>query len=423
MRLYTTVRGTHDLIGEELDNFNKIEEAAKYIAKAYNFKEIRTPIFEFAGVFEKNIGESTDIINKEMYIFEDRSANRLALRPEGTAAVVRALLSNKELQSLPQKLFYLGPMFRYERPQKGRQRQFHQFGIEYLGTNSYISDIEIINLATNFLKRLEITDYKLIINSLGNKQALTSYKIALLDYLTDKVSRLSADSRLRLEKNPLRILDSKDSKDKEILKDAPDIAAFLSIEDKEKFNKVLEGLTFLGIPFEIDLNLVRGLDYYTNTIFEIITTNLGAQGTLIAGGRYDHMIKDMGGEEVGSFGFGAGIERLSLMLKPNNFTYKNIAIITTLEQYNQQALALSQLVRHHYKFAADIILGKDIGSKLKKINTESFFATIIVGEKDYNDGILTLKYSVDNSKQFSIVKIKTEQLEEFLTKEFSQYKL
>ncbi|MDR0484046.1 MAG: histidine--tRNA ligase [Alphaproteobacteria bacterium] len=416
---YKNIRGTHDLYGESLEKFAYVEEVTKKVASYYNFKEIRTPIIEYLQVFEKNIGDETaDIIGKEMYTFEDRSGDKIVLRPEGTAPVVRSLISEGLTHKLPLKYFYMGAMFRYERPQKGRQRQFHQLGFEYLGTNHYSSDVEMINLALDILESLGITSYKLHINSLGSSESLNAYKQALVDFLQSKKNELSEDSLNRLLKNPLRILDSKSPQDKEIIKDAPKIADFLIKEDKEFFNKVKESLTNLGISYTEDSNLVRGLDYYTHTVFEIITDQLGSQGTLIAGGRYNNLIKQMGGNDTGAFGFAGGIERLALMLNAKKESPKNIALITSAEDYNQYALTLAKKLREA-NFGATLILGKDVSNKLKKVEIADFFCSIIIGDTEHSTGELTLK-DVANREQF---KVKEEALVEFLSSQYGKYKI
>jgi histidyl-tRNA synthetase len=412
---YQTPRGTHDLLGEDLLKFLQIENTVQKQASKYGFEEIRTPVFEYLNVFEKNIGESTDIVNKEMYVFEDKSQEKLVLRPEGTAPVVRALISNGLTHKLPLKLYYSGAMFRYERPQKGRQRQFHQIGFEYLGTLSYTSDVESINLAIDILKSLGITSFKVLINSLGSVESLNKYKTALVEFLKSKKSDLSEESLIRLEKNPLRILDSKKEEDKQIIKDAPKINEFYDEYDKNFFNSVLEGLKALNIDFEVDYNLVRGLDYYTHTVFEIVTTDLGSQGTLIAGGRYNNLIKNMGGPDAGAFGFAAGMERLALMMQVPQIAHKNVAMITLDDKspkINNYALALAEKIRNNTGFGATFILGKDIGAKLKKLDVNQYTYALIIGEDEFNGGMLTIK----NLQTFTQEKIKADDILKVLEK-------
>ncbi len=405
---YRNIRGTHDLYGERLEKFIKVENVTRKLASVYNFKEIRTPIFEFANVFEKNIGEETDIIGKEMYVFEDRSGEKLALRPEGTAPVVRSLISNGLSHKLPLKYFYMGAMFRYERPQKGRQRQFYQLGFEYLGTNHYSSDVETINLSIDLLKNLGITRYKLVINSLGSPESLSAYKKALVEYLITKKDQLSEESVNRLIANPLRILDSKSEQDKIVVQNAPKITDYLINADKNFFENVKKSLDSLDIKYVEDPTLVRGLDYYTHTVFEIITDSLGAQGTLIAGGRYNNMIKQMGGADVGAFGFAGGIERLSLMLNQGETTPKTIAMISAKEEYDSYVLSLAKKIRD-MGYSSTFILGKDVSSKLKKITEEEFFCTIIIGDQEFESKELTIKDASNRTQH----QIKEDLLEDF----------
>ncbi len=419
MLKYQNVRGTNDLYGRDLDKFIKIENTVRLIASKYSFNEIRTPIMEFAGVFERNIGELSDIVNKEMYVFEDRGGDKITLRPEGTAPVVRGLLSNGWTHLLPLKYFYMGAMFRYERPQKGRQRQFHQLGFEYLGTSSYTSDVEVINLSVDILKLLGIKSYKLMINSLGSVASLNNYKEALVKYIVAFKNNLSEDSLRRLEKNPLRILDSKDATDKEIVKNAPKISEYLSNEDRVFFSKVKEGLSMLDIEYVCDTTLVRGLDYYTHSVFEIVTDDLGAQGTLIAGGRYNNLIKQMGGIDAGCFGFAGGMERLALMIDAPAKDKKAIAIVTAEDEFDSYALNLAKKIRDEYCFAASFILGKDISSKLKKVSSDDFFATIIIGKEEYKLKVIKIKDATD----FQQVSVIATEVANFLDNKYSRYKI
>ena len=281
-----SVRGTHDHLPEDMYKYNNIITKAENITSLYGFKPMATPIFEFSSVFKKTLGESSDIVTKEMYTFNDKGNEEVTLRPEGTAGIVRAIISNGLSQEMPFKAFYHGPMFRYERPQKGRLRQFHQIGIELLGAKSEQADIEIIACADNLIKELDIDkSATLHINSLGNIIERKTYIEELILYLNDFKNKLSAESQNRFDKNPLRILDSKSEVDIEILKDAPKLINYLETESKDSFNKVLDGLTNLNIPYQINNKLVRGLDYYNNTTFEFVTDKLGSQSAIIAGGR------------------------------------------------------------------------------------------------------------------------------------------
>jgi histidyl-tRNA synthetase len=413
---YKNIRGTHDLYGDKVSLFQMVESATALMAQKYNFSEIRTPIIEFANVFHKNIGNSTDIVNKEMYVFEDRNNEKIALRPEGTASVVRALISNGLSHTLPHKWYYVGPMFRYERPQKGRQRQFHQLGFEYLGTNSWVSDVEVINLANDLLQNLGIVNYELHLNSIGSIESLNNYKVALLSYLENKKNSLSEDSLKRLEVNPLRILDSKNEQDQELIINAPKILDYLIEKDKEHFNLVKSGLDALNIKYVLNHRLVRGLDYYTNTVFEFVTTELGAQGALIAGGRYDNLIGSMNGPQVGAFGFAGGIERLALMLNLQKSNKRAIALVLESTQ-GIQGLQLAQFIRN-IGYSTDNILGKDISNKLKKVNAEVHFASVIIGINDSLDN-----FKLKDSTTMEQITLSLNNIEELLNSKYSMYKV
>ncbi len=413
---YKNIRGTHDLYGEKVNLFQRVESATVLMAQKYNFSEIRTPIIEFANVFHKNIGNTSDIVNKEMYVFEDRNNEQIALRPEGTASVVRALISNGLSHTLPHKWYYVGPMFRYERPQKGRQRQFHQLGFEYLGTNAWVSDVEVINLANDLLQTLGIVNYELHLNSIGSIESLNNYKVALLSYLEQKKGSLSEDSLKRLDVNPLRILDSKNEQDQEIIINAPKILDYLIEKDKEHFNLVKGGLDALNIKYVLNHRLVRGLDYYTNTVFEFVTTDLGAQGALIAGGRYDNLIGSMNGPKVGAFGFAGGIERLALMLNLQKSNQRSIALVVESTQ-SIQGLKLAQFVRN-IGYSTDNILGKDISNKLKKVNTEVHFASAIIGINDSLDN-----FKLKDSSTMEQITLSLNNIEELLNSKYSMYKV
>ncbi|WP_245539855.1 histidine--tRNA ligase [Reyranella massiliensis] len=291
------VRGTHDLLPDEYRRFAHVVDTARDVARLYGYREMATPIFEFTELFARGIGETTDVVSKEMYTFNDRGNESLTLRPEYTAGICRAFVSNGELvQQLPLKVFAAGPMFRYERPQKGRQRQFHQIDLEVLGAPEAGADIEVISVAADILDRLTILDRCVLkINSLGDPESRTGYRKVLVDYYSGHVDKLSEDSRGRLQRNPLRILDSKDEGDKEINANAPSFADHLNQASRDFFKTVQDGLAAAGIAFEVDPGLVRGLDYYTHTAFEFVTTHIGAQGTVLGGGRYDGLIAELGG--------------------------------------------------------------------------------------------------------------------------------
>lgn len=321
---YQKPKGTADILPGESSQWQLVEKTARDIFNRYQFKEIRTPLFESYDVFSRSSGDTSDIVSKEMYDFMDKGDRHIALRPEGTAGVVRAFVENKlygpEHQK-PYKVYYMGPMFRYERPQSGRQRQFHQIGVEAFGADSPAVDVEVISMAMTLLREYQITDLKLAINTLGDADSRAAYHEALVRYLEPHFDELSADSKVRLYKNPLRVLDSKDAKDQEIVKDAPVILDYLTDDAKAHFATVKQLLDTLKIPYEIDTEMVRGLDYYNHTIFEIMTNNkvLGrGYTTILAGGRYNGLVEQLGGPAMAGCGFGLGVERLLLLMNAQN---------------------------------------------------------------------------------------------------------
>jgi histidyl-tRNA synthetase len=309
------VRGTRDLIGDDAARHAYVVETARHVTSLFGFAEWQTPIFEDTKVFSRTLGETSDVVTKEMYTFEDRGGDSITLRPEGTAGICRALITAGLTQTLPQKVFYNGPMFRYERPQKGRYRQFHQIGLELIGPSTYLADAEVIACGWQILNKLEIAkDVILNINTLGDAESRDHYRAALVTYFTAHAGKLSPDSKTRLEKNPLRILDSKDPGDQKLVADAPVIYDHLSAEAAIFYTGLKTALAAYNIPFIENPRIVRGLDYYNHTAFEFVTTALGAQGTVLAGGRYDGLVEQMGGPKVPGVGWGAGIERLAMLL-------------------------------------------------------------------------------------------------------------
>ncbi|ANK59615.1 histidine--tRNA ligase [Loigolactobacillus backii] len=317
---YQRPKGTADILPGESEKWQYVEQTARDVFKAYQFKEIRTPMFENFDVFSRSVGDTSDIVTKEMYDFFDKGDRHIVLRPEGTAGVVRAYVENKlygpEHQK-PVKVYYMGPMFRYERPQSGRMREFHQLGVEAFGSESPAIDVETIAMALQLLKQFGLKDLKLVINTLGDLETRQAYRQALIDFLEPHFAELSADSKERLHKNPLRVLDSKDKHDQEIVKDAPSILDYLDETSTAHFTTVKQMLESLGIDYEIDANMVRGLDYYNHTIFEIMSNSKAFGGnymTVCAGGRYNGLVSELGGPDAPGFGFGLGVERLLLIM-------------------------------------------------------------------------------------------------------------
>jgi histidyl-tRNA synthetase len=377
-----SVRGTHDHLPEDMYKYNNIITKAENISALYGFKPMSTPIFEFSSVFKKTLGESSDIVTKEMYTFNDKGNEEITLRPEGTAGIVRSIISNGLSHDMPFKSYYHGPMFRYERPQKGRLRQFHQIGIELLGTKSEQADIEIIACANNLIKALDIDKSSTLhINSLGNITERKTYIADLLLYLKDFKNKLSIDSQNRFEKNPLRILDSKSEEDIEIVKNAPKLINYLETESKESFNKVLEGLTNLNISYKINHKLVRGLDYYNNTTFEFITDKLGSQSAILAGGRYDNLMKQMGGPDIPGIGWAAGIERLALLTTIKEDKKKNVSIIPIGIENNILCINLAYELRNK-NISIDMSYSGNLKKRLKQANKISSDYAVIIGDEE-----------------------------------------
>ncbi len=393
------VRGTKDLFGDELKNFNHIVSTAKKHSEFFNFEELQTPIFEFSEIFERNLGETSDIISKEVYKFLDRSQNFLTLRPEFTAGIVRALISNGELmQILPRKFFSFGPIFRYDRPQKGRQRQFHQINFEIFGEESVYAELELILLANNILKDLGILNQvKLEINSLGCFQTKLNYEEALRNYFNRFKNDLSSDSKLRLEKNPLRILDSKDPSDIDLLNDLPLISDFYSPNSQQRFSEITELLEKFSIKFSINPRLVRGLDYYTSTVFEFQMNHEGAQNAVLAGGRYDDLVEKMSGKQVKAIGFAGGIERLMILSKNNILSQRLITIIYISQ--NEKNVAFETAIKlRKAGFLVDFIYDGNFKKQLKKATQNNSQFVVIIGEEEVKNCEVVVK-DFDNSKE------------------------
>jgi histidyl-tRNA synthetase len=384
-------RGTQDLLPEMARRHRRVSDAARELAALYGFAEIATPIFEFTEVFARPIGEHTDIVAKEMYTFTDRGGEEVTLRPENTAGVVRAVLSNGLTQSTPLKFFYSGPMFRYERPQKGRFRQFHQIGVELLGVAQPQADIEVIALGQRILKALGIADRIVLeLNTLGDPESRAAYRDALVGYFSARVSELSEDSRRRLERNPLRILDSKDPGDQRLAAEAPDFAEYLNDSSREFFARVRDGLDALGVVYRLNPRLVRGLDYYTHTAFEFVTTDLGAQGTVIGGGRYDGLVEVMGGPAMPGVGWAAGIERLALLIGDPPASSRPIALVPLGEAAEQLALKLAEDLRDT-GLAVDLGYSGNLARRMRRADRIGARAAVLIGENELAQGAATVR--------------------------------
>ena len=394
-----TVRGVNDLLPEILDKHNQVIETALKISNQYCYSQIETPIFEFSEIFKKPLGISSDIVTKENYIFKDRSDDELMLRPEGTSGVVRAFLNAGLIQDVPKRFSYYGPMFRYERPQKGRLRQFKQFGVECIGLSNPMADVEVISLGKDFLLKLGLLNStKLKINSLGDSESRLNYRKFLIEYLNDYKTELSNDSINRLSQNPLRILDSKNESDKKIIFNAPNILDYLNQESKDKFQIVTEGLDVLGIKYDIDKNLVRGLDYYCHTAFEFITDELGAQGTVLAGGRYDGLSKMLGGPDTPGVGWAAGIERLSLLVPSHFSNNPDVVLLGVSDEFKFSLLSFMEpLINADLK--VEILYTGSMSKKFKRANKINASFAIILGEEEVKMKILKLKNLITGTEE------------------------
>ena len=395
------VRGTRDIFNEDIKKFNFIIDIAKKISSLYNFKEIITPIIEFSDVFERNLGDTSDVVSKEIYKFKDRSDNFLSLRPEFTAGIVRAILSNPELNNnFPLKLFSYGPAFRYDRPQKGRYRQFNQINFEYFGNATYLGDVDILQMANTILNTIGLKNITLEINSLGCEESRSNFESALKTYFKKYENDLSQDSKIRLERNVLRILDSKEECDKKLLLEAPKISDFYTNDDKEFFNNILDKLSFLNIDYIVNTNLVRGLDYYTSTVFEFTTTDLGAQSTVLAGGRYDKLMKKMGGMDTPAVGFASGVERLMLLLENDFVENRPVAIIPISENEVNYCLTLKNTLLNN-NIKTELIYANNMKKKMNIANKIGVKYAIIVGEDEVKSNVLTVK-NLDEGKESKV---------------------
>jgi histidyl-tRNA synthetase len=394
-------RGTQDLLPDAARRHRRVGETARRAAALYGFAEIATPIFEFTEVFARPIGEHTDIVAKEMYTFTDRGGEEVTLRPENTAGVVRAVLSNGLTQSTPLKFFYSGPMFRYERPQKGRFRQFHQIGVELLGVAQPQADVEVIAAGQRILKELGIADRVVLeLNTLGDPESRTAYRAALVDYFSGRKSELSEDSRRRLDTNPLRILDSKDPGDMRLNAEAPSFDAYLNDASFEFYGRVRDGLARLGIAYRHNPRLVRGLDYYTHTAFEFVTTDLGAQGTVMGGGRYDGLVELMGGPSMPGVGWAAGIERLAMLIAEPAPPPRPVALVPIGEEAETFMLRLAEELRNR-GLAVDLGYSGNLQRRMRRADRIGARAAVLLGDDELARGAATVR-DLDSGEQSEV---------------------
>jgi len=384
-------RGTHDLIGEDQRRHHHVVETARRVAARYGFDEWITPIFEDTRVFSRTLGETSDVVTKEMYTFDDRGGDSITLRPEATAGVCRALVTNGLTQSLPCKVFVAGPMFRYERPQKGRYRQFHQIDIELIGPSEPLADAEVIACGWDILKELGVhTETVLELNTLGDAASRATYREALVAYFTANKDALSKDSLTRLERNPMRILDSKDERERDLIDGAPKIWPYLSIEAAGFYGKVQEHLARFGVPFRENPGIVRGLDYYGHTAFEFVTSKLGAQGTVMAGGRYDGLVAEMGGPSTPAVGLAAGVERLAMLLEATPSAPAPVAVVPIGEEAEAAAIGILQSLRAA-GIRAEMSYRGNLRRRMERANRSQARATVIIGADDLAQGVAQVK--------------------------------
>lgn len=404
------VKGTYDVLPNEVSKWQYLEKTAKKIATKYNFKEIRTPIFEYSGVFHRE-SELSDMVTKETYNFKDKGDRDITLRPEGTAGVIRAYVENKlYVDNDLLKVYSMGPNFRYERPQKGRYRQFSQFSLEAIGVKSPLLDAEVIKMSQEFIEELGLKNVAIEINSIGDIESRKNYLTALIDYLTPFKEELSNDSKERLIKNPLRILDSKDKRDQEIIKDAPKPIDYLSDTSKLYFNDLLKYLEVFNVNYTINNQLVRGLDYYSDTVFEVKAEikGFGAQNVLGGGGRYENLVKELGGPETSAIGFAFGMERLLYALEAEEILNieddsLDVFIISFSEEFNiYKTTILNQLRNSNYIVDLDFS-NRSFKSQLKKALKSNAKMLVIVGEEEFNNNMVTIK-NTKTEEQTTITK-------------------
>ncbi|MFS1664230.1 histidine--tRNA ligase [Streptococcus sp. zg-JUN1979] len=410
-------KGTQDILPQDSAKWQYVEEMARETFKAYRYAEVRTPMFEHYEVISRSVGDTTDIVTKEMYDFHDKGGRHITLRPEGTAPVVRSFVEHKlfapEVQK-PVKLYYMGPMFRYERPQAGRLREFHQIGVECFGSSNPATDVETIAMAYQLFNKLGVKEVTLHLNTLGSPESRSAYREALVNYLTPLRESLSKDSQRRLDENPLRVLDSKEKEDKKAVANAPSILDYLDEESQAHFTQVREMLDLLEIPYVIDTNMVRGLDYYNHTIFEFITTVDGTELTVCAGGRYDGLVEYFGGPKTAGFGFGIGVERLLMILEKQGVA---LPIVEKLDAYiavlgdeaNTLALDLVQAIRKQGFSADRDYLGRKIKAQFKAADAFGAKVILTLGESEVETQTVTLKNNQTRASQtVKVDEIKTD---------------
>ena len=406
------VKGTHDVIGDEAAVYSTVESMMRTLAIQYAFSEVRPPVLEHSELFVRGVGQSSDVVRKEMYTFLDKGERSLTLRPEFTAGIMRMIVQNKlyATNDLPLKYFYLGPVFRYERPQLGRYRQFNQFGVESVGGQSFYNDVEAISLAYDILQTLRLSNVVIKINTLGDEESRDNYRKALKDFFADKIDTMCEDCKNRFELNPLRILDCKVPEDQEIIKDAPKMSDYLTEASKARFQEVLKALDSLEIPYDVDDSLVRGLDYYSETVFEFHYTSVKGNnyGAIGAGGHYSHLVKEIGGPDLPGVGFSFGVERLVSILKDDEILneekinqFIDFYVMPIGEENKTYAYQIARKLRG-LDFAVEICLDKaKVPAMFKKAEHKKAKFAIIIGENEVKEGKLVIK-NLSSQEQIEI---------------------
>lgn len=405
-------KGTKDMLPEQAYKWHYVEGKFADICRKYGFKEIRTPMFEHTEVFQRGIGDTTDVVQKEMYTFNDHAGRSITLKPEGTSGAVRAFIEHKQYAEVqPTKYYYDTDCFRYEKPQSGRLRHFHQFGIEVFGTSNMLADAEVICLANDFLTELGVKEIELRINSVGCPECRTKYRQALKDYIRPRYDELCSTCKDRYERNPMRILDCKSEICQEIVKDAPRMLDYLCDDCRNAFEELKTNLTSMGIEYTIDPNIVRGLDYYTKTAFEFVTTKIGAQGTVCGGGRYDHLIEELGGPPIPGVGFGLGIERLLLLMEANDAYFPKdegveVFIAVMGERAKAFGLKLCREMRQKGIVAEMDTLARNIKGQFKYADRLNAKYTLVIGDNELDKGVVSLKdMAASSQKEVAIADI------------------
>ena len=390
-------KGTKDLLPDQVYKWHYVENKFSDICKRYGFKEIRTPMFEHTEVFARGIGDTTDVVQKEMYTFNDHAGRSITLKPEGTSGAVRAFIEHKQYAEVqPTKYYYNTDCFRYEKPQAGRLRHFHQFGIEVFGTSDMLADAEVISLGYDFLTELGITEIQLRINSVGCPDCRRKYRDALKEFLKPRYDELCNTCKDRYERNPMRILDCKSETCKKIVENAPRMLDYLCDDCRNAFEELKTNLTSMGIEYVIDPNIVRGLDYYTKTAFEFVTTKIGAQGTVCGGGRYDHLIEELGGPPIPGVGFGLGIERLIMLMEANDVKFPEesrpeVFIAVMGEAAKSFGLKLCRELRQKGVISEMDTLSRNIKGQFKYADRLGAKYTLVIGEDELKKGVVSLK--------------------------------